>query len=181
MAIADCSDRLQTIPQCLILVPCGGRAMGNFSQFWRTLAIATGILMVPLVAQAELVQVVASRSYDEDYGQYMEKELYVNPKTIRRSGPFAWWEVEAVNRDSTSKELRYHARAYYSGDCSRRVTRLREISVFILNGENTDFYKNYGDQGEVNTVSPGSTGASLLDFVCGNARTDTAAAPRLDE
>ncbi|MEB3224777.1 MAG: surface-adhesin E family protein [Synechococcus sp.] len=118
---------------------------------------------------------VASRSYDEDYGQYMEKELYVNPRTIRRNGPFVWWEVEAVNRDSNSQELMYHARAYYSGDCSRRVTRLREVSVFILDGESSDFQKNYGDQGEVNTVTPGSTGASLLDFVCRDPSIPTAA------
>ena len=155
--------------------------MCKISKFWQSLAIASGIVAIPLASQAELVQVVASRSYDEDYGQYMEKELYVNPQTIRRDGPFAWWEVEAANRDSTSKDLVYHARAYYSGDCSRRLTRLREISVFILNGESSDFQKNYGDQGEINSVSPGSTGASLLDFVCSNRQVEAAPMPNLDE
>jgi len=100
-------------------------------------------------------------------GRTQEGEsYYINPESVKRDGPIAWFWTKTVEASGYSLE-------YWSVDCNARSLRIRESYRYTTKGTLTSS-STRGDDAPLQRVIPDSKGEELFTEVCNSTKYQSA-------
>ena len=143
------------------------------------LSTATNLMIKYLLGLTVLSQTlmfapiaIAQAAWREVARNEVGDRFLVDQNSIERNGAAVWyWEYREFEQPNNAfvpeaiEQPVYGVNLYQSVDCAARTARLRRITVY---GSDRQVLRriNYGDTGSLAEPRPGSSAATVLEYVC---------------
>ena len=150
-------------------ISCSKSAMNHVLKF---LIAGAFLSYSPAVWAAEWTKVAQNSVNDK---------FFVDTSSIQRNNSIAWyWEYREFPQpnnallDTTVAQPVYGAVMRWSVDCTSKAQRLRKINAYTKNRQLIQKF-DYGDSGLLSQPKPGSSAATVVNYVCSQEATSTPA------